>query len=139
MAITLGIRLRGSILKFLLPRDHSFPLRHRATSLEQPKAPAFLPFVSLVSVDLHHCCIIVLESPIENIMEVAKVNDSSNSLVEQSMNVTSATKSVSTTKSVQSVQTKSVVESSTSLKSVTSSSTRKQQSMEYEETVEYSD
>ncbi|XP_076766287.1 uncharacterized protein LOC143433060 [Xylocopa sonorina] len=73
------------------------------------------------------------------VMEVAKVNENAGSLVEQSLNVSSESKSVSTMKSVQSVQTKSVVESSTSIKSVTASSTRSQQSMEYEETVEYTD
>jgi len=78
-------------------------------------------------------------SAIDTEIDVVSVNDSNSSLVEQSMNVTSATKQVSTSKSVQSVQTKSVMESSTSVKSVTSSSTRSQQSVEYEETVEYSD
>lgn len=72
-------------------------------------------------------------------MEVAKVNESGNSLVEQSLNVTSASKSVATVQSTQSVQSKSVIESSTSIKSVSSSSTRSHESTEYEETVEYSD
>lgn len=72
-------------------------------------------------------------------MEVAKANETADSLVEQSLNVSSESKSVSTMKSVQSVSTKSVMESSTSFKSVTASSTRSQQSMEFEETIEYSD
>lgn len=78
-------------------------------------------------------------SIIGKLCDILLVNDSSSSLIEQSMNVTSATKSVSSTKSVQSVQTKSIVESSTSVKSVSSSSTRSQQSVEYEEAIEYSD
>ncbi|KAL2733822.1 hypothetical protein V1478_003520, partial [Vespula squamosa] len=60
-------------------------------------------------------------------------NDTASSLVEQSMNVESALKSVKTLQSTQSVQTKSVIESSTSIKSVTTSSSRSHRSMEYEE------
>lgn len=78
-------------------------------------------------------------SIVRKLCNILSVNDSNSSLVEQSMNITSASKSVSTEKSVQSIQTKSVVESSTSIKSVTSSSTSSHQSMEYEETIEYSD
>ena len=75
----------------------------------------------------------------DSIMEVAKVNETAGSLMEQSLNVSAESKSVSTMKSVESVQTKSVVQSSTSIKSVSSSSTRSQQSMELEETLEYTD
>ncbi|KAG8037868.1 hypothetical protein G9C98_006079 [Cotesia typhae] len=72
-------------------------------------------------------------------MEVANVNDTATSLLEQSsnMNISSAMSSVTSSKSVQSVQTKKVIESSTSVKSVTTSSMKSHRSVEVEEEIEY--
>ncbi|OXU31794.1 hypothetical protein TSAR_009462 [Trichomalopsis sarcophagae] len=73
-------------------------------------------------------------------MEVAKVNDNAQSLVEQlsdSANITALSQSVKTSSKTQSVQSKSVIESSQSIKTVTSSSMRSHKSVEVEEEIEY--
>lgn len=73
-------------------------------------------------------------------MEIAKIDDNTNSLVQQvsdSANITALSQSVKTSSKTQSVQSKSVIESSQSVKTVTSSSMKSSKSVEVEEEIEY--